>query len=267
MWNSIHSAPSIQSLARLSPYHFLRASRKATRSRCRLLTLPPKRVLRSDGWRKSECSIHLIACPYTYSMTPFRQTAGKKFEYLYTQCQAIYARTVAPLQGPYVPSCILLLLLTFAPIRHPFCQDRELNFSFAGRETATITCFNCRHTARMSSPYFPFFAPLSASPLHPKKSMVASESESTRWNMCISRYPNFRSFRSRFIAHSLFHRTHRLLDGSVPTPARAHSILPPRYSLRRSRLSCLPILLGSTLSDSLPSPLRAEEEMENRPMD
>ena len=55
--------------------------------------------------------------------TSVRQTAGKQFEYLFSQCQPIYARTLAPLQGALQPFCLC---------RSPFDVSNRHAFRKAG---------------------------------------------------------------------------------------------------------------------------------------
>jgi leukotriene-A4 hydrolase len=56
--------------------------------------------------------------------TMFRQTQGKKFPYLFSQCQPIYARTVAPLQGvPVLRYYGASYQLTCLFPRYTICKD------------------------------------------------------------------------------------------------------------------------------------------------
>ena len=58
---------------------------------------PPLTVLHCNGSRKSEVLLSL----QVYELTEHRgrQTQGKTFPYLFSQCQPIYARSLLPVQG------------------------------------------------------------------------------------------------------------------------------------------------------------------------
>lgn len=52
-----------------------------------------------SGSTKSEYNIHLSE--FCDDVKSHRQTQGKTFPYLFSQCQPIYARSLVPLQGKY----------------------------------------------------------------------------------------------------------------------------------------------------------------------
>jgi hypothetical protein len=64
------------------------------------LHIKPRRIaLLCNGWTKSEC----FSWHYKNTDNINRQTQGKTFPYLFSQCQPIYARTLVPLQGMLGP--------------------------------------------------------------------------------------------------------------------------------------------------------------------
>jgi hypothetical protein len=68
--------------------------------------------------------VFVMAAIILKTSTVVRQTQGKAFPYLFSQCQPIYARALAPLQG-FIPafSVLSFIDLNILACRHSFCEN------------------------------------------------------------------------------------------------------------------------------------------------
>jgi hypothetical protein len=96
------SSPLVQSMkswARHSKFPYLQEPRLVPQSRSQYSTERRETALPFSGWLGSKYSTLFLCVICILTSHALRQTQGKQFSYLFSQCQPIYARALAPLQG------------------------------------------------------------------------------------------------------------------------------------------------------------------------